>query len=432
MISAQNHQQLLSGNKLKHFSRTSLAALVVGAVLFMASCSPKTRGVLKSPDVYGGNVDRDSVEKDIEEKKADEKKADDKKSEEQFNQIALLLPFQLQKVSGEDLAEEDVKRSALALDFYQGFQLGVEEASKKSDDFLIKVIDTEDDEMRAVSLAATSDIQQANLIVGPVYPREIQSFGKGSSNSKALQVNPLAASMPSEFNIPNLVSLTPPIRIHLKNIAKEMAEDYRQGDAIIVFDGRDNNHRQFIEGFESEIQQYLDSAVTITHVSSLSKLEEHLPEEGTALIITGVTERSQLRNLITGLDIKVADGQNVRLFGHPLWARYDFSPYSNFYRMKPTITTESDMQESSSESLAFQRAYRSLFKVTPSDYSYKGYDAGRYFVKLLTKYGEDYTEKVAQEDYDGLFSDYRFSFSPDWGYVNEAVSIKTYRNGSFQ
>ena len=73
-----------------------------------------------------------------------------------------------------------------------------------------------------------------------------------------------------------------------------------------------------------------------------------------------------------------------------------------------------------------------MFKVDPSEYSYKGYDAGLYFVNLLNKYGEEYADKVAEEDYQGIFSNYQFRFNPEWGYVNEGLKLKTYRNGSFQ
>lgn len=431
MISVQNHQQPLSGNKkIKNLMRNTASVLVLITLLVISSCSPKTRGVLRSPDVYGGKADRDSVEKPHDEGKVEEEKPG--KSDLQSKRIALLLPFQLQMISGQDLDEEDVKRSALALDFYQGFQLGVEEESKKSGEFSIQVMDTQDDELRAVSLAATPEVEQAHLIVGPIYPREISSFGRGNNNKRVLQVNPLAASMPTEFNIPNLVSITPPIRIHLQTIVERIAEEYRDGDAIIVFDGRDNTHRQFIEGFDSEIQQYMDSTVDVIHVSSLSELDEHLQDLGTSLIVTGMTDRSQLRSLITGLDSKVADGHQIRLYGHPLWERYDFSPYKNFSRMNPTITSESRLKEWGSALQSFQREYKAAFEISPSDFSYKGYDAGRYFVKLLDKYGTDYTDKLTEEEYEGLFSNYRFRFNPEWGYVNEGVMVKIYRNGSFQ
>src|SRR5690606_27342524 len=148
MISAQNHQQQLSGNNnLKNFYRGTLAALCLGAVLAVSSCSPKTTGgVLKNPNVYGTTGSGSGKDKPKEEDK-ETKEKDSEKSGKQVSNIALLLPFQLNMIANENVVEDDVKRSALALDFYQGFQLGVNEETKTPGAYNIKVMDTQDNEM---------------------------------------------------------------------------------------------------------------------------------------------------------------------------------------------------------------------------------------------------------------------------------------------
>ncbi len=428
MISVQNHQQPLSGNKQKqNYSRNTILAAAVTILLSVSSCTPKV-GVLRSPDVYGGAVGSDKGKED---KKDDKKVEDAKKADKASNSIALLLPFQLNQVAVNSLNEEDVKRSALALDFYQGFQLGMNEASKKAGEFSLKVMDSQDNEMRNVTLAASKDVEEASLIVGPIYPKEIRSFGKSHTNKNVLQVNPLAAAMPTEFNQSNLVSITPPIRIHMRAIATDIAAKYKAGDVVVVFDARDNDHRQFISGIDEELKK-INPAIRIAHVASISQLGESLPDLETSFVVCGTTEKNQLRSLVTALDAKVRDGFAIKLYGHPLWDRFDFSPYSNFYRMDPTISAESHLKVWSSEVQNFQRNYKTQFKVDPSDYAYKGYDAGRYFTTILNKYGTAYADKLQNETYNGIFSNYQFRYNPQWGYVNEGVSIKTYRNGSFQ
>jgi len=431
MISVQNHPQPLSGNKLKSIFKAFVSILCLGAVLAVSSCSPKTTGgVLKNPNVYGTTGSGSGKDKPKEEDK-ETKEKDSEKSGKQVSNIALLLPFQLNMIANENVVEDDVKRSALALDFYQGFQLGVNEETKTPGAYNIKVMDTQDNEMTNFSIAASKEVESASLIVGPVYPKEIRSFAKGNKNTKVLQVNPLAATMPREFNIANLVSLTPPIRIHMLAVAKEVMGKYRDGDVIIVFDARDNDHRQFIQGFDEEITTINPNSKVI-HVSSIAQLGDALPDLGTALVVSGTTERTQLRSLISALNAKVASGSSIRLFGHPLWARIDFKPYDNFYRMEPTITTESHLKAWGSDVQTFQKNYKNTFKIDPSDYAYKGYDAGRYFTNLLNKYGEEYADKVVEEKYKGIFSDYQFVYNAEWGYVNQAVKVRTYRNGSFQ
>src|SRR5690606_5344619 len=86
MISVQNHQQPLSGNKQKqNYSRNTILAAAVTILLSVSSCTPKV-GVLRSPDVYGGAVGSDKGKED----KKDDKKAEDaKKADKASNSIAL-------------------------------------------------------------------------------------------------------------------------------------------------------------------------------------------------------------------------------------------------------------------------------------------------------------------------------------------------------
>src|SRR5690606_6555055 len=73
MISVQNHQQRLSGNnKLGNIFKNILVGVCLIALFAVSSCTPKTTGVLRNPNVPGGNVGRDDGKTETEEKK-DEK-----------------------------------------------------------------------------------------------------------------------------------------------------------------------------------------------------------------------------------------------------------------------------------------------------------------------------------------------------------------------
>src|SRR5690606_40717404 len=86
----------------------------------------------------------------------------------------------------------------------------------------------------------------------------------------------------------------------------------------------------------------------------------------------------------------------------------------------------------SSDLKEFKDQYYSLYGVNPSDYSYKEYDAAKYFGNLLAKYGDDYPEYITKEKFEGLFSTYSFDYNESWGFVNNAVSFKSYQGSSFQ
>lgn len=425
MISVQSHQLPSSGNRL-------LFVLILGLFLFLGACSPKTR-VLKSPDHSGGNIGSTLPKEERPEIEDKEEKVEDaRRAEAARNSVALVLPFQLNKISPNALSKEDVNRSAIALDFYQGFQLGLDELAQKGRSFSLHVVDSRDNEIHNQSIAKSEEIANAALIIGPVFPKEITTFGTHRLNKSVLQVNPLAATKAQEFNLPNLVSLTPSIDVHTKAMAVRVARDYKTGDVVIIYNTSDNDGRQFLNGFLSELKK-ANSSVQVRSVSSIPQLNQEISLTGTNLVVAGTTDRFQLRSFLSNLEIKSSEEFYMfRVYGHPLWDRIDFSIYERFGDFQPVITTESHMKTWARGAKEFKDQYYSLYGVNPSDYSYKGYDAAKYFGNLLAKYGDDYPEYITKEKFEGLFSTYSFDYNESWGFVNQAVSFKSYQGSSFQ
>ena len=426
MILVQNHQQRSSGNK----SQVIKYSLIACTFLFLiTSCAPK-RGVLRSPDPRASGQVTDRSKEVVTEVTPEEVETGGKKNYE--NQIALVLPFQLDKIADDSLAVEDIKRSSLALDFYQGFQLGLNDLAQSGSNFTLNILDSRDNASQNTLLTKSEEIKSASLIVGPVYPTEIKTFGNNLTDKTILQVNPLAATMASEFNLPNLVSLTPSIRTHMRGTAIQIAKSYQPGDIILLYNTADQDHKHFVNGMQAEIKKH-NSNANIVNVSSLSELNEHLVVSGTNILVTGTTNKFQITGLINNMDAKVAEASyTFKIFGHPLWAKFDFSENLNFANYNPTISTESILKKRSTAVRSFDELYKSSYGINPSDHSYKGYDAARYFGKLIEKHGRNYADHVVDEQFEGIFSAYKFSKNNAYGYVNEAVSFLEFKNGSFQ
>lgn len=425
MISVQNHLLRLNGNRF-------FLLAIVSIFLFLGACSPKTR-VLKSPDVSGGNVGGTLPKEEQPEIEDREASVDDiRKIEAEKNTVALVLPFQLDKLVPSSLSKEDVSRSAIALDFYQGFQFGLDELAQKGRSFSLHVVDSRDNASYNQSIAQSEAVTNAALIVGPVFPKEITAFGTHQPNKNVLQVNPLAATKALEFNLPNLVSLTPSINVHTKAVAERVARDYKTGDVVIIYNTADNDGRQFLDGFISELKT-ANPTVQVRSVSSIPQLNEQLTLTGTNLVVAGTTDKFQLRSFISNLESKsVEEFYMFRVYGHPLWDRIDFSVYNHFSDFQPVITTESHLKGWARSVKEFKDQYYTLYGVQPSDHSYKGYDAARYFGNLLAKYGDNYRDYITKEKFEGLFSTYAFDYNQGWGFVNQAVSFKSYQGASFQ
>ncbi len=418
MISVRNHPQPLNGNKILLF-------LFCVSLLVVTSCGTKkkTSTVLKSPDYE--KVEEE--EKEIEE----EKEVVEEEEEVIDNKIALLLPFQLQKIRVESIGKEDIRRSALALDFYQGLHIGLQELADKGNRFLLDVLDTKDDDIQNQTLAQSEGVVEASLVIGPVFPNEIKAFGRSFGNKKTLQISPLAASLPSEFMLPNLVTLTPSINSHANALAKKIEERAKTDDVIILLDVGDSKSKQYISQVKSKLES--ENKLFIKTVNKIEDLTESLEDESVNHVICGSNDDFVISILMNTLESEyLEEDKNIQLYGHPLWAKMNFRSYDYFSAYNPIITSESHLNENSTAARKFASAYKKEYSVEPSETAYKGYDSAIYFGSLLKKHGDNIEEKITKSDFKGLYSDYSFDFNQSWGYENRSVSYKTFKNGSFQ
>jgi ABC-type branched-subunit amino acid transport system substrate-binding protein len=413
MISVQNRPLQLSGNKIW------VAALVA---LCLASCTTKKSTVLRSPSSGQGEqqtaVTKPAVDKDKTIAKVGDIQ-DVNGHAVKNNRIALLLPFELSGIAG-TITKEDVERSSLALDFYQGFQLGLDKIAKEGALFDLQVIDSRDNVAYNATLGTSVNVKDAVLVVGPVYPREIKSFGQTFANKNVLQVSPLAATMASEFSLPNLVSITPSIRTHAETLAKYVADQYYTGDQILVYDAGDDESKQFLVNFVSEISK-ANAQAKVKTVMSVNELNNSLVLTGTNHVISGTANKNLVKGLLDAMDERFLNpGNQFKLYGHPNMAKLSFENFENMDFYGLTITSSNLVNEDDSDTRKFIGNYKSAYKVDPSEFSYKGYDAALYFGRLIHKYGVDYVSRMTQDKFSGLNSDYKFEFYPKWGYANRA------------
>ncbi|MDQ1150439.1 MULTISPECIES: ABC transporter substrate-binding protein [Sphingobacterium] len=425
MISVQNHPLQLSGNKIW------VAALVA---LCLASCTTKKSTVLRSPS-SGHGEQQTAVTKPPVDKESTITKMGDTQRVNGYavknNRIALLLPFELSNIAG-TVKKEDVERSSLALDFYQGFQLGLDKIAKEGALFDLQVIDSRDNVAYNATLGTAVNVKDAVLVVGPVYPREIKSFGQTFANKNVLQVSPLAATMASEFSLPNLVSITPSIRTHAETLAKYVAEQYYNGDQIVIYDAGDDDSKQFLINFANEITKANPQAKVKT-VMSINELNNSLVLAGTNHIISGTANKNLVKGLLDAMDERFLNpGNQFKLYGHPNMAKLSFENFENMDFYALTITSSNLVDETDGDTKKFIGNYKAAYKVDPSEFSYKGYDAALYFGRLIHQYGVDYVSRMTQEKFSGLNSDYRFEFYPKWGYANRSLGMLVYHDKKFE
>ena len=418
MILVRNLRLPLNGNKC-------LVGLMV-LVLLVASCTPKVR-VLRGPGSKAPTERETPTEKEDKVTEPEVEEAVD------FNQIALLLPFELDKANPHAPSAADIKRSALALDFYQGFKVGLDALSAEGANFKLNVLDTRDDAGENARIAKLDEVQNAALVVGPVYPKEIQVFGFNAKLDQALQISPLAASMPTEFNLSNLVTITAPLPVHVRALATHIADQYRQGDVVVLYKTSDESSRQLLTPLKTEIRRLKNGNIQVVEVEDEAGLESRVHLDGKNLVVLATTNKYELSPILAQLRrLQEELSYDIRLFGHPNWSKLGFDAEDGLAALNTRITASYYVDNNATDVRRFDQQYRSEFGVAPTEFAYKGYDAAYYFGSLLVKHGADYRSHLEDTGYEGLHNAFKWEYNPSWGYVNNAISILQYGSGGFR
>lgn len=364
-------------------------------------------------------------------KPVEKEKPADKKPFKKFSQasVSLLVPFKLDELNLKTATKADIEKYAMPIDFYQGFKLGLDSAAAQGLNFKLNVFDTQDDNAHISLLYKNERFKQSNLIIGPVFPAGLKFISSYAKENNAIIVSPLAASEPTEFNNPNLVSVVNNIGLHGKKIAAYIAKNYNPANTIVVFI---NPKKTEDEAFAAPIRNYLrtSSKFVVQEYASAYAFETKmikgkqyalvLASSDRAFVLPTIEKLYKLKHLKTG-------GYNISLFGHPNWVKQNY-PTDKLQDLNTIISSSYKIDYKNSNVITFIKKYRYKYGFEPGEYAFKGFDIGYYFGRLLVTYGEDYRDYIVKDKYKGLHNNFSFIHDEKLGYINTSLMLLKYKN----
>lgn len=347
--------------------------------------------------------------------------------------ILLLLPFQLNTINLKTSQKGDLNKAELAIDFYQGFKLGLDSLSSGGHNYNLQVFDTQNHETRIVNLAMSGSVKNQDLIVGPIFPEGIRTFSEFSDLGKILQVSPLAASKPSEFNDPDLVSINNSIDQHGLKIAEFINKQYKPEDVQIVLI---NTQKTLDASYSGFIKRYLNelsgSGFWVIERPNFIGIEGYLSSTKNNLVLITSTDRAFLLPAIDKLYNLKHKKFRIELFGHPDWMKASYLNPEKMQALNARISASYFVNYNAQNVKNFVARYRDEFGMEPSEYAFKGFDTAYYFGTLIEKYDRQYPDHLVKEIYKGLHNEYLFVKDLKYGYRNTSLMLLRYQNFELQ
>lgn len=403
MISAQNHQLRLSGNKYY--------LIVLVSVLF-AYCSPK---VVKT------------VQKQSEPSKKTEETVQKPVAKFSEATISLLVPFKINGLNLKTATKAEVEKSAMAIDFYQGFKLGLDSAAASGLNFKLKVFDTGDNTAKLETVIQNGSLDNSNLIVGPVYPDGLKHIRNFILSKNITLVNPLAATNPKELNNPNMITIVNNIDLHAEKIGEYIVKHNDPVKTVIVLINPKGNDDELMA---VPIRKFFDNpkySFFFQEFASVFTMDTRMIKNKKYVIILSSSEKKFVTATIDKLIKMKNAGLSVDLYGHPDWTKQSYSA-DKLQALNTIVSSSYKVDYARKDVSAFIRKYRLNYRFEPGEYSYKGFDIGFYFANLMATHGKNYMQFLTKDKYRGLHNSFSFTYDPKMGYLNTSLMLLKYQN----
>jgi hypothetical protein len=411
MTSVRNHLPPLSGNRWLFF---------IGIAMLAAGCSPKVRPVSTTVKTENPIAKKGS------------EKAAEKSVTTRVSTISMLLPFNLDNLNaGMQYTPGTLGNANMSLDYYQGFKLALDSLTSQGYNYKLQVYDTKDQPSEARNLAYTPAIRTSNLIVGPVFPDDLQAFTSvlAGTGKSIPTVSPLSPASPSTVKDADLVTVATPLEYHAWGIAQYISDHYKPQKVFILKSGfsEENNFIAPLKKGIDSLSKHKTKIIAPTIIrGQLNALipQFSLTEEN--IIVIPATNQPFLMVTLHSLDT-LAKKYPITLFGHPNWAKFTYLKPDVLQRLKTHITATDKVDYKSPGVIAFIRNYRKIYHAEPTHYALMGFDEGIYFGSLLGE-NTDGLKKLDKNNFSGLLNQYRFVKKPGLGWINTHVNILQYNN----
>lgn len=344
--------------------------------------------------------------------------------------ISLLIPFRLNHFNLKTATKAQMEKANLAIDFYQGVKFGFDSAAAFGLNFKLNVFDTRDDNAQLASILKQESFKNSNLVIGPVFPEGIKFVKNFNVVNNLTFVSPLAATKPSEFDNPKLISIINHIDQHGVKIADYIANNYQSSETIVVLiNPKKTSEEQFAAPIRDRFKQKYSSFIVQEYSSAYAFETKMMASkiyvviictDNTSFVKASVNKLYRLRNLTTG-------SFDIRLIGHPNWVKQTYN-VQQLQGLNTVVSSSYQIDYKSKAVVDFIKKYRDKYHFEPSEYAFKGFDIGFYFGKILAKHGLNYLDYLTREKYHGLHNSFSFNYNSSNGYYNTHLMLLQYKN----
>ncbi len=362
--------------------------------------------------------------------------------------VALFLPLQNSMV--DPMLHNDTLQPDLRFwEFLQGAYLAVDSVAKDGYPIDLKVFDTERSVQRMEQIIRSGELDQVDLIIGPVYPQELSVIARYASDKRIPLVSPLSGRADVLKGNPYVFQANPSQESQMIQTATYLSAR-TQHHLVILAPFSDRSNQELLElagiisnkrsnyapdpnvGFlfyNQASKQFKDR--DSVHASLYTTMKAGHPN----LVILPTEDEAFATEIVNRLKL-LPETYQISIFGTPSWSEFTNIDIQYLFDLNleyPSNFSYPFIDYLDPHVLDFCKLYHKNWSSEPSRFSFQGFDITLYFLKQITVYQEN--KKNRLEDIEraptepALLTPFHFlSTGRGNGFENQAVPVIRYNN----
>ncbi len=366
-------------------------------------------------------------------------------TKEKVFKIAYLLPLYIDyNISNSyDLVEEPKKANFYNIterfiEFYEGSLMAINILREQGISAEIFVYDTKRDSATIEAILAKSEMQEMDLIIGPLYTENLQQVAHFATEHKINLVSPISQKNESLTENPFIYQVSPSKKMIIKHAA-EYFDSFIDSNLVIVYNGATEEEiaTYYRDNIQSNLAyKYASTDVEIKFINyqtdGYAGLVKALSKTKNNTIIIPSEEEVFISKVLNTLMSYTIDYKaTTTVYGLPSWEYMTNVKVEHIRKLNIHFPANYTVNYSDWMTKKFVLSYRETFFAEPSAYSFQGYDITYYFVSALKRYGKYFqfclSETDAEPNKKGLFLEFAFKRIDAYsGFENNGVFMINY------
>lgn len=324
---------------------------------------------------------------------------------------ALILPFNAAKSPNEN-----------NLEFYSGVLMAARDLKSEGINVDLSVYDAV-----GGNIPVTADkLGSCDVVIGPISTADLSGTLKISPSGTPIvsPLEPKAVELARVYS--NLIQAPSSAENQSEDLVDWLAEECRPGDRIVLLVEKNATRTAAANVIVEKMQQSGLQYSTITYGPlegrNLSNSIES-PSSGNSIRLIVASESEAFVNDVVRnanrLALRNNRRDNVVLYSLSKIRSFDTIEVEYLHNVNLHVSISYFVDYDSPAVQRFLLKYRALFNAEPGPFAFQGYDTAYNFIKMCSKYGRRWPDKLDGESMHGLQSN--FSFDRRGGHVNKAV-----------